>query len=266
MNQFIESDMYLYVLNPALLNRDVYIGIEQAVEQNSDVRLQIEEIKEFYAALSDISGFESEYEYSLFPLTDSGSGRGWDRLAAQHLTENSEASEFVGTHISAEKLILTRLFFIRSLSEYHLYLLCQGNSERIQNALVHITGIDRMFITDELGLVKIKSGFVDENSFISVKFPILLYEIDLSMLKPGDTERQPNLRGDIPHSDLVVQFQENEINGFISTWMELVHGKLTVCVFEPGSEERFSLSEVIQGRFTIPENYKGVIRVMVIKA
>jgi hypothetical protein len=206
MKHISDENIYLYVINPALLGIEALRVIESHLEGCSECREFVSVAENFlneYRKLKDLkldspehagkiemlrlrSGLRShrlpQFSSNSMVLKPfnffTGSERRFSKLVAEQKPEDQDRFRHIYTYASAHKLVILRVLYNPAKKEYSLYLVCDDMS-KAGNALINFEGEDVEYVTDNDGIIRLNRDFIAENVNVFIHLPISKFEIDL---------------------------------------------------------------------------------------
>jgi hypothetical protein len=175
MLEITEKDIHLYILNKSLLKPDVIKEIERLKTTDEIFNSELEETKEFYKIYNQLEYQEKKYSFTLTPLY-AAKEKKIMKFAAQQNTIMEDKLKYINTFSSAENLIMVRLFYNPIDKDYSLYVLCEEDVTKAEYAVIKLGNIDKDFIADKKGFLKIKKDLINEESNIRVNIPIAKFK------------------------------------------------------------------------------------------
>ena len=252
MKHIKDEILNIYLLNSSVLEKDKIKEIELHLSKCKECKKFYNEMKSFYADLDELESKE-QHSYKLESLYgESDEKNNFMSLAAQDAEEVEKGFKYFNTYATAEKLILIRAFRNIPTGEFNLYLICE-DAEKIKNALVNIQGIDRDFVSDKEGLLKINDYSIDKQMQINIHSPIARFEVDKDTLSKDFKELPCFMKSGMK---LILDLSNDNIYAALKVTPEYKFKKLKAVVLEaPDSYEVVGLEDN-KFNFTKPSSEK----------
>ena len=135
-----ETELHLYILNKDLVASEIREEIENQLECNSDLRIELDEIREFFEIFNTLEKSDSKKVFLLTPLILKTNRQEGISLAAQHATPDVSKINYVKTFISAEKYVMVRMFHNPKIKEYEFYVSGIIKSLYSDSTLIKVSG------------------------------------------------------------------------------------------------------------------------------
>ena len=255
----MDEILNIYILNSSVLSRSKVEEIESHLSECSDCKDYYEEMKTFY---SDLDNLETEDKFifelrSLYPDTDIKDK--YMSLAAQDAEEVEKGFRYFNTYATAEKLILIRAFRNIPTGEFNLYLICEDVG-KIKNALVNIEGIDKDFVSDKEGLLKIKDIQLDKQIKINIHSPIARFEVNKDTLSKNFKELPCIMKSGMK---LIVDFSNENIFAALKVIPKFKLKNLKAVVLE--APDTFEIIEIEGNKFTFTKPSSEKFEIVIVE-
>lgn len=168
MKEIAEIDLHMYVLNRSLLEAEIIQEIERRTQTDCKIADELEEIKEFYRNYEQTIYEKTQKVFILTPLNLKLNKPDQITLAAQQSTATESQLKYVKSFLSAEKYIIVRMFHCPETKEYEFYVLCD-DERSVKNSIIRIPFLDKEFIADEGGAVKITEDYIPDDVEIIIE-------------------------------------------------------------------------------------------------
>ena len=170
MNIINDELIHEYVLNPAILGRDIIDEIEKRISESRDFQERVDNIREFYDdyySLTDKRNNEIDLNQKtvvihLYPLFSKHIYRELHpKIAAQSKESDADNFNYVRTFASARNLVFIRLLYNPITNVYRLYLI--GDDMNIfKKTKVKIPELNLELISNDNGIVDIKNYNIED--------------------------------------------------------------------------------------------------------
>ena len=240
----MDEILNIYILNSSVLSRIKVEEIENHLSDCDDCKRFYDEMKSFYSDLHNLKS-EDGTTFELRSLySDTKDKDNFMNLAAQDAEDVEKGFKYFNTYASAEKLILIRVFKNIPTGEFNLYLICE-DAEKIKNALVNIEGIDKDFVSDKEGLLKIKDIQLDKQIKINIHSPIARFEVNKDTLSKNFKELPCIMKSGMK---LIVDFSNENIFAALKVIPKFKLKNLKAVVLE--APDTFEIIEIEGNKFT----------------
>ncbi|RPI18461.1 MAG: hypothetical protein EHM58_05240 [Ignavibacteriae bacterium] len=215
MKEYKDIELDLYILNRSLLSAEKIREIEDMISSDEEIRNKVIELEEFYNIFNTLEKKCGKKVIKLETLHQDDIENDRYMLAAQHEENKLNYYEHVRTYVSAEKLTVSRLLQNKFSGEYVLYI--TNEDSPAANSLAYIPGINKSYIADKNGRVKIKEKFIGSQNVI-IKLPeavFIIKELSGQSLTNNDLALNIKFSGD----DVEFQLVPNKVQWFFSAYI-----------------------------------------------
>ena len=258
MKHITDEILNVYILNSSSLQENKIEEIENHLTKCKDCEKYYNDLKLFYSDLNNLENSnKNSYELkNLYPESDDNNVMS---LAAQEAEQDQVYFKYFNTYATAEKLILIRVFKNNSKGDFNLYLICE-DAEKIKSALVNIERIDKDFISDKEGLIKIKDHSLDRQMKINIHSPIARFEVERDISDKNSHEFQCVLKSGMM---LIVDISDENIFAVLKVTAEFRYKKLKAIVIE--APDTYVVTEIEDKKFTFPKPSSEKFEIVIVE-
>lgn len=258
MKHITDEILNVYILNSSSLTIKKIEEIEVHLSECKDCEKYYNELKSFYSDLNNLEKSDM-YSYELISLYPEIDENNTMSLAAQNDEQDKGGYKYFNTYATAEKLILIRAFRNYPTGEFNLYLICE-DVEKIKNALVNIRGIDKDFISDKEGFLKIKDQSLDKQMKLNIHSPVARFEVDRDMLVKTSHELQCILKSGMK---LKIKSIDNNIQAEFEVTSDFRYKKLKAIIIE--TTDSNEVIELEDSKFTFAKPSSDKFEIIIVE-
>ncbi|MBK8983353.1 MAG: hypothetical protein IPM38_13790 [Ignavibacteria bacterium] len=199
--KFISDDrIHLYLINPHLLSDDEIAIINFNLKESREFRDYFEELKNVYQELN------LEKKKNIIELFPQKFISDFEILLVAEQEKLHTGLKHVGSHVSADNLLLVRIFRDYSKGEYQLHLLSEGETTDTANGVLELKELNHYFFADEKGIIRTSENIQFKNYHLHLYIPAGLFELH-KLESSGKVE----IRSLISNPEIKVEMKGNVI-------------------------------------------------------
>lgn len=249
--KFISDDrIHLYLINPHLLSQDEIAIINFNLKESGEFRDYVDELRSVY---QDLKLEKKTNVIELYPQKFISEN---EILLVAEQEKLQTGLKHLGSHVSADNLLLVRIFRDYSKGDYQLHLLSEGETTNTAYGVLELRELNHYHFADEMGIIRIAENIQFKNYHLHLYIPACLFELQYS-----ESSGKVKIKSLISHPEIKVEMKDNVI--FLKSPENLTPMRMKVFLADK------EISDIEQGldknfKYKINEDMKFPLRLTII--